>query len=91
MCDHIPFFHRLEVVFIGFRNYTKTTFGGRHRIKVMMGDLLLTSGLSSTRLKNSINFLVIFASGVVVRIPNYGVFASLFSLRNIIVDLVDFN
>ncbi|XP_004519125.2 otoferlin isoform X2 [Ceratitis capitata] len=55
----------LEVVFIGFRNYTKTTFGGRHRIKVMMGDLLLTSGLSSTRLKNSINFLVIFASGVV--------------------------
>ncbi|XP_054735180.1 otoferlin isoform X2 [Anastrepha obliqua] len=55
----------LEVVFIGFRNYTKTTFGGRHRIKVMMGDLVLTSGLSSTRLKNSINFLVIFASGVV--------------------------
>ncbi|XP_067648119.1 fer-1-like protein 6 [Eurosta solidaginis] len=55
----------LEVIFIGFRNYTKSTFGARHRIKVMMGDLLLTSGLSSTRLKNSINFLVIFASGVV--------------------------
>lgn len=85
------FFYSLEVVFIGFRNYTKTTFGGRHRIKVMMGDLLLTSGLSSTRLKNSINFLVIFASGVVVSISDGGGFAILITLRGIIASLIDLN
>lgn len=79
------------MVFIGFRNYTKTTFGGRHRIKVMMGDLLLTSGLSSTRLKNSINFLVIFASGVVVSISDGGGFAILITLRGIIASLIDLN
>ncbi|XP_037953127.1 otoferlin isoform X2 [Teleopsis dalmanni] len=53
----------LEVVFVGFRNYTKSS--GRHRIKVMMGDLVLVSGLSASRIKNCINFLVLYASGVV--------------------------
>lgn len=62
-------FYSLEVVFAGIRNYNKcgsSCMSGRHRIKVMMGDLILSSGLSSARLKNSINFLIIYASGIVV-------------------------
>uniref|UniRef100_A0A1I8QEL5 C2 domain-containing protein n=1 Tax=Stomoxys calcitrans TaxID=35570 RepID=A0A1I8QEL5_STOCA len=56
----------VEVIFAGFRNYTKSSvFSGRHRVKLMLADLLLTSGLSATRLKDSINFLIPYASGVV--------------------------
>ncbi|XP_061388297.1 otoferlin [Musca vetustissima] len=56
----------LEVIFAGLRNYTKTSvFSGRHRVKLMMADLLLVSGLSTARLGNSFNFLISYASGVV--------------------------
>ncbi|XP_075159891.1 ferlin family C2 domain-containing myoferlin misfire [Haematobia irritans] len=56
----------LEVTFAGLRNYTKSSVPtGKHRIKLMMGDLLLTSGLSSYHQKHSINFLFSYASGVV--------------------------
>lgn len=39
---------------------------GKRRAKVLMADLVLTSGLSTSRVRNSINFLVAYASGVVV-------------------------
>uniref|UniRef100_A0A1A9ZTS0 C2 domain-containing protein n=1 Tax=Glossina pallidipes TaxID=7398 RepID=A0A1A9ZTS0_GLOPL len=57
----------LEVVFAGFRNYRKgsSNTASRHRVKVMMADLMLSSGLSMTRIKQSINFLVLHSSGIV--------------------------
>ncbi|XP_032599154.1 myoferlin isoform X1 [Drosophila grimshawi] len=57
----------LEVIFVGLRNYTKSgmVMAGKRRAKVMMADLVLSSGLSMSRVKNSINFLVAYASGVV--------------------------
>ncbi|KAM8708996.1 hypothetical protein ACLKA7_015893 [Drosophila subpalustris] len=57
----------LEVIFVGLRNYTKSTLStpGKRRAKVMMADLVLSSGLSTSRVRNSINFLVAYASGVV--------------------------
>ncbi|XP_030572579.1 fer-1-like protein 6 isoform X1 [Drosophila novamexicana] len=57
----------LEVIFIGLRNYTKMgmTMAGKRRAKVIMADLVLSSGLSTSRVRNSINFLVAYASGVV--------------------------
>lgn len=53
---------------MGMRNYTKTSLSsaGKRRAKVFMGDLVLSSGLSTSRTRNSINFLVAYASGVVV-------------------------
>lgn len=60
-------YSRLEVTFAGLRNYTKSRlFSGRHRVKLMMADLLLVSGLSTSRLRNSFNFLISYGSGVVV-------------------------
>uniref|UniRef100_A0A1B0G2Q0 C2 domain-containing protein n=1 Tax=Glossina morsitans morsitans TaxID=37546 RepID=A0A1B0G2Q0_GLOMM len=57
----------LEVVFAGFRNYRKgsSNTASRHRVKVMMADLMLSSGLSMSRIKQSINFLVLHSSGIV--------------------------
>ncbi|XP_037719293.1 otoferlin isoform X3 [Drosophila subpulchrella] len=57
----------LEVFFVGLRNYSKSSMSsaGKRKIKVMMGDLVLTSGPSTARVRNSINFLVAYASGVV--------------------------
>ncbi|XP_001353079.4 fer-1-like protein 4 [Drosophila pseudoobscura] len=57
----------LEVVFVGLRNYSKTTMStaGKRKINIMMGDLVLTSGPSKARIGNSINFLVAYASAVV--------------------------
>ncbi|XP_033149587.1 otoferlin [Drosophila busckii] len=57
----------LEVIFVGMRNYTKSSLSlaGKRRAKVMMADLVLTSGLSTSRVRNSINFLVAYAAGVV--------------------------
>lgn len=53
---------------MGMRNYTKTSLSsaGKRRAKVFMADLVLSSGLSTSRTRNSINFLVAYASGVVV-------------------------
>jgi len=61
-------FYSLEVFFVGLRNYSKSSMSsaGKRKIKVMMGDLVLTSGPSTARIRNSINFLVAYASGVVV-------------------------
>ncbi|KAH8378844.1 hypothetical protein KR009_001725 [Drosophila setifemur] len=57
----------LEVFFVGLRNYSKGSMSsaGKRKIKVMMGDLVLASGPSTLRVRNSINFLVPFCSGVV--------------------------
>ncbi|SPP77350.1 fer-1-like protein 6 [Drosophila guanche] len=57
----------LEVVFVGLRNYSKSTMSGagKRKIKIMMGDQVLTSGPSTARIGNSINFLVAYASAVV--------------------------
>ncbi|KAH8319290.1 hypothetical protein KR067_002918 [Drosophila pandora] len=57
----------LEVFFVGLRNYSKTSMSsaGKRKIKVMMGDLVLSSGPSTARVRNSINFLVAYNSGVV--------------------------
>ncbi|KAM7358215.1 ferlin family C2 domain-containing myoferlin misfire [Cochliomyia hominivorax] len=56
----------LEVIFAGFRNYLKKNFlTSKHRVKIMMGDLTLTSGLSTTPIRNSMNFLISYACGVV--------------------------
>ncbi|XP_017071773.1 otoferlin [Drosophila eugracilis] len=57
----------LEVFFVGLRNYSKSSMSsaGKRKIKVMMGDLVLESGPSTARVRNSINFLVAYASGVV--------------------------
>ncbi|XP_062132086.1 otoferlin [Drosophila sulfurigaster albostrigata] len=57
----------LEVIFVGLRNYTKSMLSsvGKRRAKIMMADLVLSSGLSTSRVRNSINFLVAYASGVV--------------------------
>ncbi|XP_017954999.1 fer-1-like protein 6 [Drosophila navojoa] len=57
----------LEVIFVGLRNYSKVGMctAGKRRAKVIMADLVLTSGLSTSRVRNSINFLVAYASGVV--------------------------
>ncbi|XP_030384983.1 fer-1-like protein 6 isoform X1 [Scaptodrosophila lebanonensis] len=57
----------LEVIFVGLRNYKKSgmSSAGKRRIKVMMADLVLSSGLSTSRVRNSINFLVAYAAGVV--------------------------
>ncbi|KAH8364737.1 hypothetical protein KR084_010757 [Drosophila pseudotakahashii] len=57
----------LEVFFVGLRNYSKSSMSsaGKRKIKVMMGDLVLASGPSTARIRNSINFLVAYASGVV--------------------------
>lgn len=64
----LHFLHSLEVIFVGMRNYTKTSLSaaGKRRAKVFMADLVLSSGLSTSRTRNSINFLVAYASGVVV-------------------------
>lgn len=64
--------HSLEVIFVGMRNYTKTSLSsaGKRRAKVFMADLVLSSGLSTSRTRNSINFLVAYASGVVVSAVN---------------------
>lgn len=58
----------LEVFFVGLRNYSKSSMSsaGKRKIRVMMGDLVLTSGPSVARVRNTINFLVAYASGVVV-------------------------
>ncbi|XP_022212778.2 otoferlin [Drosophila obscura] len=57
----------LEVIFVGLRNYCKSTMSsaGKRKIKIMMGDLVLASGPSTARIGNSINFLVAYASAVV--------------------------
>lgn len=57
---------------MGMRNYTKTSLSsaGKRRAKVFMADLVLSSGLSTSRTRNSINFLVAYASGVVVSAVN---------------------
>ncbi|XP_070136195.1 otoferlin isoform X2 [Drosophila bipectinata] len=57
----------LEVFFVGLRNYSKTSMSsaGKRKIRVMMGDLVLSSGPSTARVRNSINFLVAYNSGVV--------------------------
>ncbi|KAH8257038.1 hypothetical protein KR038_001739 [Drosophila bunnanda] len=57
----------LEVFFVGLRNYSKSSMSsaGKRKISVMMGDLVLTSGPSIARVRNTINFLVAYASGVV--------------------------
>ncbi|EDV50618.2 uncharacterized protein Dere_GG15053, isoform C [Drosophila erecta] len=57
----------LEVFFVGLRNYSKSSMSsaGKRKIIVMMGDLVLASGPSTARIRNSINFLVAYASGVV--------------------------
>ncbi|XP_020816965.1 otoferlin isoform X2 [Drosophila serrata] len=57
----------LEVFFVGLRNYNKSSMSsaGKRKIRVMMGDLVLTSGPSMARVRNTINFLVAYASGVV--------------------------
>uniref|UniRef100_A0A1A9WPX1 C2 domain-containing protein n=1 Tax=Glossina brevipalpis TaxID=37001 RepID=A0A1A9WPX1_9MUSC len=57
----------LEIIFAGFRNYRKSSSNtaSRHRVKVMMADLMLSSGLSMSRIKQSINFLVLHSSGIV--------------------------
>uniref|UniRef100_A0A6P4FPE4 Otoferlin isoform X2 n=1 Tax=Drosophila rhopaloa TaxID=1041015 RepID=A0A6P4FPE4_DRORH len=57
----------LEVFFVGLRNYSKSSMSsaGKRKIKVMMGDLVLSSGPSTARIRNCINFLVAYASGVV--------------------------
>ncbi|KMY98500.1 uncharacterized protein Dsimw501_GD12956, isoform C [Drosophila simulans] len=57
----------LEVFFVGLRNYSKSNMSsaGKRKINVMMGDLVLASGPSTARIRNSINFLVAYASGVV--------------------------
>ncbi|KAH8235116.1 hypothetical protein KR032_008840 [Drosophila birchii] len=79
----------LEVFFVGLRNYSKSSMSsaGKRRIRVMMGDLVLTSGPSMARIRNTINFLVAYASGVVVSeclktlsIPISSIFHSIQSL-----------
>ncbi|KAH8286002.1 hypothetical protein KR054_000777 [Drosophila jambulina] len=57
----------LEVIFVGLRNYSKSSMSaaGKRKIRVMMGDLVLTSGPSMARVRNTINFLVAYGSGVV--------------------------
>lgn len=57
---------------MGMRNYTKTSLSsaGKRRAKVFMADLVLSSGLSTSRTRHSINFLVAYASGVVVSAAN---------------------
>ncbi|KNC25719.1 Gram-negative bacteria-binding protein 3, partial [Lucilia cuprina] len=55
----------LEVVFAGFRNYRKHNYlTSKHQVKLMMADLTLTSGLSTSPIQNSLNFLILYASGV---------------------------
>ncbi|XP_046868109.1 uncharacterized protein LOC6638750 isoform X4 [Drosophila willistoni] len=69
----------LEVIFVGFRSYGKTSLGsaGKRRAKVMMGDLVLMSGLSGATTKNSINFIASYACGVVVEFTrSAGILAS---------------
>lgn len=53
---------------MGLRNYSKSSMSsaGKRKINLMMGDLVLSSGPSTARIRNSINFLVAYASGVVV-------------------------
>ncbi|KAH8301129.1 hypothetical protein KR018_003081 [Drosophila ironensis] len=60
-------YYILEVFFVGLRNYSKSIMStaGKRKIKVMMGDLVLSSGPSTSRIRNSINFLVPYASGLV--------------------------
>ncbi|XP_055841993.1 otoferlin [Episyrphus balteatus] len=57
----------LEVTFIGLRNCQKLSCSslGRYKICVLMGELLVKSGVSGARMKNSINFLESYAAGVV--------------------------
>lgn len=57
---------------MGMRNYTKTSLSsaGKRRAKIIMADLVLSSGLSTSRTRNSINFLVAYASGIVVGTVN---------------------
>lgn len=59
------------------------SMAGKRRAKVIMADLVLTSGLSTSRVKNSINFLVAYASGVVVGNPKLNLNYSLIAIENL--------
>lgn len=55
-------------MFAGLRNCQKISFNqisGRYKIKVLIGDLQLFSGLSELKVKNSILFSSIYVAGVV--------------------------
>lgn len=55
-------------MFAGLRNCEKISFhqiSGRYKIKVLIGDLQLFSGLSDLRIKNSILFSGVYVAGVV--------------------------
>lgn len=61
-------FHRVEVMFAGLRNCQKISFNqisGKYKIKILIGDLQLFSGLSDLKIKNSILFSSIYVAGIV--------------------------